>query len=158
MSSPQRHEGHKAIRPSPVLGDLGALVVNPPAELPGDWGVTLSLVARFEARLRQLHLVGLTLWTGSLRNVILRLFRAEGARRAQAYEQLMLIEHELDACPITAKARAGLLMHLGMAKGALATVMIAMLCYAAVADQATFRAMRRRGRRRDEIELVEGEA
>lgn len=110
-------------------------------------------LARFDARLRRdWRTFGLTLWTETLKlwHDLIR------DRQAEACEQLMQLEHEVQA---GAPAPA-LLARIAKAKGLLAALMLGIFFYTLAAvgddDQAARRIVKRgRGRRREETELVE---
>jgi len=104
-------------------------------------------LARFEARLRrEARTVGLTLWTGALRLWLGAIRR----RDAQACEQLMLLEHEIEV----GRDRAVLQERLGRVKGLLAGVMLALVLLQVVDGELLMRRPGGRSRRRDEIEEV----
>jgi hypothetical protein len=117
--------------------------------LPAEWADADDLVVRFEARLRSARLIGLTLWTGCIRDVLHRLFAREQNRRRAAYEQLMLLEEELGR----SATREVVLTRIGQIKGLL---LVGVFLFALFGSDTIARGIRRRGRGRgrDEIECI----
>jgi hypothetical protein len=108
-----------------------------------------GVLAHFEARLRsEARLIGLTLWTGALR----RWHEVIRARQAEAYGQLMLLEHEVE-CDA---GKGTLLATIARAKGILVGVMVGLIAWQMFAgEQDLFlRTARRSGRRRDDAEVA----
>lgn len=113
--------------------------------LPASWAVADGLIDRLERRLAVFHLAGLDLWTCALR----RAHRLLRARECAAYEQLMLLEHEVE---VSADKRE-MMATIARAKGLLAGLMLGLLALQVFSgtENMIARTARRGGRRRDEV-------